>query len=450
MKHGRATIHNILAVARREFVTRTRTRSFVLSTAFLVAASVLVAMAPVVIGYLDRNSTTSVGVAVEATDLQGDPVATIDALLNATSDRATGGETTPTRAQKAFVVERVSDVDGSRRQVQDGKLGALVAIERSATGELDFTIYTNEPASGRTPELIRQTALAIAIQDRLARAGLTAVEQATLFDPPTATIQPADPAKPATTTNGMTQEITSFAVVFGLVMFLFLAIILYGTWVAMSVVEEKSSRMMEIILSAATPFELLSGKVLGVGSAALVQFGAVMGAAIVALLLEGRIASIVLGDTPEGLNLPVGLTPGILVVFTVFFILGFILYAVLFAAAGALVSRQEDVNQVITPMTMVATIGYLIALYASIGIIDPNAPWVIVLSWVPFLSPYMILARLNAGTAGPPEVLLDIVLLLLAIVAMAWIAARIYRAGVLSYGQRPSLRGLFRAVRAGR
>ncbi len=232
-------------------------------------------------------------------------------------------------------------------------------------------------------------------------------------------------------------------------MFLFLAVIIYGTWVAMSVVEEKSNRVMEIILAAASPFQLLAGKVLGVGAAALLQYVAVLAAALVALLLEGQIASMVLGNA-GGFSLPQGLTPAILLVFSVYFVLGFLLYAVLFAAAGSLVSRQEDVSQVITPMTLVSTAGYLIGLYASIGIVDASAPWVVVLSWVPFLSPYMMLGRLGAGKAGPIELVGTIALLAVTIVIAVWVAARIYSAGVLMYGQRPGLRRMWKAIREAR
>ena len=109
-----------------------------------------------------------------------------------------------------------------------------------------------------------------------------------------------------------------------------------------------------------------------------------------------------LGDSQAGV--PSGLTAELLVAFSVLFVLGFVLYAVLFAAIGSLVSRQEDVSQIVTPLTLAASAGYLVAVYTSIGTFDPNAPWVAALSWVPFLSPYMMLSRLGVGTAGIPEV----------------------------------------------
>ena len=163
------------------------------------------------------------------------------------------------------------------------------------------------------------------------------------------------------------------------------------------------------------------------------------------MLAQGQVAALVFGDA-AGVTLPSGLTPSILIAFSVFFVLGFLLYAVLFAAAGSLVSRQEDVSQMVAPMTLVVCGAYLVAMYASLGSIDIHAPWVVILSWLPFLSPYLMLSRLNAATVGPLEVAIAVLLLAATIVFMTWVAARIYAAGVLMYGQKPSLRGMWRAL----
>lgn len=441
----RLQVGNVVAVARRELVTRAATRTFVISTLFLVVAAAAVGLAPVVIGYIDRNASQSIGVHVGAANLQGDPVGTLDALLNAPS-AATGGGTP---AAKDYKISLAPDLDASRKQVLDGKLDVLVDIERDASGDVAFTIYVNDPGMSRISDLVRQAAASIAVADRLSRAGLSGAQQANLFAPPSVIVRSPDPSKPVSNAQAVASEIAGFTVTFGLVMFLFLAVILYGTWVAMSVVEEKSNRVMEVILAAATPFQLLAGKVLGVGAAALVQYVAVLGAALLALLVQGQVAAIVLGES-AGPALPQGLTPGLLAVFSIYFVLGFLLYAVLFAAAGSLVSRAEDVSQVVTPMTLVSTAGYLIGLYASIGILDASAPWVVVLSWVPFLSPYMMLGRISAGKVAPIELVGTIVLLAITIVAAVWVAARIYSAGVLMYGQRPGVRRMWKAIREAR
>jgi ABC-2 type transport system permease protein len=432
-------LSNIFAVARREFLARVTTRTFLVATLVLVIAAALIGLAPVAIGYFNPGSSR-VAVYVGASDLRGDPVATLDTLLNPPSSQ--DGDT-------PFTVSRSTDLDADRQLTDDGQLTALLDVERDAQGGLVFTVYTKEPADGTTALISRQAATSIAVGDRLGRLGLAPSDQAALFAPAADTVRSPDLSEPAADSEAIAQEIADTTVIVALEMFLLLAVILYGTWIAQGVVEEKSSRMMEIILAAASPFQLLTGKVLGVSAAALLQFGAVLVTSFVALFAQGQIASIVLGDSAGG-SLPSGLTPSLLIAFSIFFVLGFLLYAMLFAAAGSLVSRQEDVNQMITPMTLVVSGGYVIALYASLGTIDMSATWVVALSWVPFVSPYLMVSRLNAGATGPLEVAVAVILLVATIVLVAWIASRIYAAGVLMYGQKPSIRGMWRAVHEAR
>ena len=173
MRRGRATVHNIVAVARREFVTRTSTRSFLISTIILVGAAVLIGLAPVVIGYIDRNSTTKVAVYIGATEVHGDPIASLDVLLNAQNAGTSATGQTGERKSKAYTVVPAATAAGGLAEVRNGKAGAFIDVERDATGDLAFTIYGNDPVGSRTPELIRQATTSIAIQDRLGRAGLT-------------------------------------------------------------------------------------------------------------------------------------------------------------------------------------------------------------------------------------------------------------------------------------
>jgi ABC-2 type transport system permease protein len=230
---------------------------------------------------------------------------------------------------------------------------------------------------------------------------------------------------------------------------IFMIIIMYGTWIAMSVVEEKSSRVMEVVLNAATPFQLLAGKVFGVGAVALTQYGAVVVTGVVALLLQEPVASAVLGEAGTATALPAGLSLELLLAFGVYGVLGFLAYAALYAAAGSLVSRQEDVNTVIMPMTLVSTGGYLIAVYAATGILDIHAGWIVALSQMPLVSPFMMLGRIATNVSAPLEILVSIALLVVFIGGALWLAARIYAAGVLLYGQRPGLRAIVRLIRVG-
>lgn len=434
--HAQAALGKVIAIARREFTVRVRSRTYLIATAILALSSAAVALAPVAIAYLGRDATR-IGVHVTVPDLRADPVAVLDGLFNS-----------GTRADtKRFTITLASDLDAARREVSAGTLTAVLDVERAANGDPVFTVYTRERATSSMAVLSRQAAISIATADRLARLGLSPADQSLLLAVPTVIVRPPDLADPALTPEAIAQAEADAAILFGLETFLLLAIVLYGTWVAQSVAEEKGTRMMEIVLTAATPFQLLAGKVLGVSAAALLQFAAVLATTVIGLVAQDQVAAQVLGSSEA--VLPSGVTLPIAVAFTAFFLLGFLLYAALYATAGSLVSRQEDVTQVVQPMTLLACGGYIVALYASIGTLDSRSPFVIAVSWIPFTSPYAMLSRLASGEASPVEGVLALVILGAAAVLAAWIAARVYAAGVLSHGQKPSARALVSAARGG-
>jgi ABC-2 type transport system permease protein len=433
---------NVVAVARREYTIRVRTRSFLFGTLVLLLGVVAIAFAPIIVKAIDQSSQQKIAVLVTASDLKVDPVATLSVLVNASTD--TGATTTDRKPE--FVVSRVADLAAARRAVIAGDYSAVLEIDRANSRDLAFTLFTNDSATGRTAVLIRQASTSIAVGDRLGRLGIEPTDQAGLFAPATFGVDWPDPAR-TDPTHGATDTAGRYLLAFGMTVLIFMMIILYGTWIAMSVVEEKSSRVMEVILNAATPFQLLTGKVLGVGAVALTQYVALLVTGVVAVLAQGAVAGIVLG-TNNVAALPEGLTIPLLLLFGVYGILGFLVYASLYAAAGSLVSRQEDVNAAVMPLTLISTAGYLVAVYASTGVLDIRAGWVTVLSQVPFVSPFMMLGRISSGQVTLPEVVLSIALLVACIVGTLWLAARIYRAGVLLYGQRPGVRAVFRLLRS--
>ena len=432
---------NVLTIARREYLVRARTRSFRVATIILVVAAVLVTLAPLAVRWIDRDSTAKVGVVTSAT-LSFDPVARLNTTINLP---ATPGGKGP------FTFSTVSDVTAGRDAVEKGDLSAVVDVTRGPAGDLAFTIISKDGPTLRIPTILRQGSGVLATTDRLLRGGYPADQLDALGTPPAVTVVGPTPPKPGEQPKDFAGELGGPLTGQALIIFLFMAIILYGQWVAMSVAEEKSSRVMEIVLNAASPFELLAGKVVGVGALGITQYLAAIIPAVIALLLQDRIAAMLLGDTAAS-TAPAasGLTPALLAAFAVLFVLGFLLYAVLYAAAGSLVSRMEDINSVVAPMTLVGMAGYFIAVYTSSGLIPADAGWVVVLSYVPFVSPYLMLARFAAGLAGPLDLVLASGLLVIAIVVCLWVAARIYAAGVLTYGQKPSARSLFSAAFARR
>jgi ABC-2 type transport system permease protein len=435
---------NIANIARREYLVRVRTRSFVLGTLLLVLGVAVISFLPVIIRATDQLTSTDIAVVATEARLAESTATTLDTLLNASA----GSGSADTDPLDDFTVTVVQDVEAGRRAVVDGTYEALLAIDRSPAGELEFVLYTNENATGRTAALVRQGASAVSIDDRLDRLGVAPEDQASLFAPATFAIRWPDAARTDPTQD--TAALLGKGILgFGMTILIFMLIIMYGTWIAMSVVEEKSSRVMEVILNAATPFQLLAGKVFGVGAVAFTQYAAIVVVGVLALAIQAPVASAVLGIGGEALDLPQGLSPAMLLAFGVYGVLGFLLYASLYAAAGSLVSRQEDVNSVVLPMTLISTAGYMIGVYAATGLIDIRAGWVTLLSLLPFVSPYMMLGRIAVGEAAPWELVVSILLLMGAIAVALWVAARIYTVGVLLYGSRPGARAVWRLLREG-
>ncbi|MBI2781296.1 MAG: ABC transporter permease [Chloroflexi bacterium] len=444
---------NVIAVARREYVARGSTRTFKLTTILLVVVGLGIALAPVLFrAVFGEGKQTTIEVVVGDSNPAVDVGSTLGAILNvplgSTAAGGTGG-TGGTDAPPKFKVVTVGDAADARARVLAGETAGLLIVGRQASDDdLTFQYVTKESAANRVPQIVRQAVATIAIEDRLSGAGIPLADQAQIFSAPVYSVAQADPNAPPP--QSPDELVAGGAIGFVLAIVLFMAIVLYGQWIAYSVAEEKSSRVMEVILGAATPFELLSGKVVGVGALALTQYVIVFVPATAALLLQNQIAALVLGTTVGPIGMPVGLSIPLLLAFGVFFILGFALYAVLYAGAAALVSRTEDINQIVAPMTLVAAAGYLVAVYSSTGILDAKATFVVVMSFVPFFSPYLMLSRLGAGLAGPLDVIVALAILAITVPFALWLAARFYAAGVLMYGQRPSLRLMLRVLRGAR
>ncbi|MGH2382518.1 MAG: ABC transporter permease [Candidatus Limnocylindria bacterium] len=429
---------NALHVARREYLVRVRGRAFVITTVLLALAIALVTLVPTILAAVGVADPPQIAVDIQAEDLPADPVTQLQLAL-AVASGSSGPDGAPgSRPQ----VTRAEDGDAAERRVRDEELDALLTITRADDGDLAFEFLGPASPTSQTRLVVTAFATQLAIADRLDRLGIGQAEAAAVREPPAFTALPVDPddARDAEDFGG------AFILAYAVVILTFMAILTYGNWVAQSVAEEKSGRVMELLITAATPRQLLTGKVLGTGAAGLTQYLAIVVAAVIGFLANGPISSAlgVAGQAP--ISLP-DLDATLLVWFGGFFLLGFILYATLYAAAGSMVSRIEDVQQAVGPLIFLTMAGYFAAFS---GLNDPDAGWVGVLSVVPFFSPYLMPARMLLTSVGIGEILLALALLAITLVAAIWLASRIYSAGVLMYGQRVGLRAIWRASRVAR
>ena len=419
-------LRNARLVAGREYGVRVRSRAFAISTLVLAIVATVAALAPLAIRALERESV--VQIAASAPDARSGEltIRSLEMVFNA------GTDLDPSSAPVyRFSLVEPAGVTAARSDVAAGSLDGLLLLTFGPEERLDFEYVTANPA-GRQAVLFRLVAIAVA-------ASIRADEARGLIGDFVVTDAIPGDAPGSSELDAASRQILATI----LVMLVFMTSVTYGMWVATSVAEEKSSRVMELMLNAATPGEMLAGKVLGVGGAGLTQLAAIVLPAAAVVVLQGPLARLILGENADETPLA-GLTPGILVAFAAFFLLGFVLTALVYAAAGSLVSRQEDVQQVALPMLMLSFTAYFAAFFASGA---PDAAWVAPLSWVPFFSPYIMLTRLVTGSVPPWELALAVGLLAATILVALVVAARIYAAGVLLYGQRPTLAGVLRATR---
>ena len=442
---ARQNARNIPLIIGREYRARVVKRSFVIATAVIVVLIVVGAFVPTIIQVLSSNSSAKVIVVNGAGTVAGqDLTQSLDTVLNLSSDQTTTGQAASSTKKKDFDVQsgQPAQLSELRQRVKDGKLDVLLTVTRNPAGDLAFDYYTNGSTSGVQTGRVQSAASQLNFSDKLARAGVPQSQLNSLF---------AAPQFKATGTsderNGRTQAETLAAYGLGFVgvVLIYFVISQYGVMVAQGAVEEKSNRVMEIMINAATPFQLLMGKLIGIGLAGLTQLVIVIAAGAVALLAQGPLKSVLLGNASGGTNIDItGLSLGLLGLIGIYFVLGFLLYGALFGAFGSLVSRQEDVQTALGPMYIILLAAYLCGIF---GLQSPDANWVVILSYVPFFTPVLMLARASVGTLAVWEIPLTIVIMLVAIVLMTWLAARVYRAGVLMYGQKPGLGKLFKLAR---
>jgi ABC-2 type transport system permease protein len=228
---------------------------------------------------------------------------------------------------------------------------------------------------------------------------------------------------------------------------MYVTLLLYGMQVMTAVVEEKANRIVEVLISSLTPFQLLLGKVIGVGAVGLVQLG-IWGATgfYLTSMLGSRTAGMEGMATDGGaqaFTMP-QVSVELVLVILLFFLLGFFLYSALYAAIGSMCTTTQEAQQANTPVTMMIAVG-MISMFGLIN--EPSGTLARVLTFIPFFTPIVMPVRYAIAPMGMWEVLLAAFDVVLGLLAVTWLAGRIYRVGILSYGKKPSFKELWGWVR---
>jgi len=230
----------------------------------------------------------------------------------------------------------------------------------------------------------------------------------------------------------------AFMLSYMMVLIIYMTVLMYGIYVMRGVLEEKSSHIVEVIISAVKPFELMLGKILGIGAVGLTQMvlWSVMGFALSAPAVLSAVGM-------SNIELP-SIPPGLLVAFVVFFVLGFLLYGTLYAGIGAAFDTEQDAQN----FQMMITMMLVIPLVLLVQIMnEPDGTLSVVLSLFPFFAPILMFLRMTLTQVPFWQVGLSIVLMVGAIVVMAWLVGKVYRVGILMHGSKPKIKDLVRWVR---
>ncbi|WP_152396421.1 ABC transporter permease [Paenibacillus guangzhouensis] len=244
----------------------------------------------------------------------------------------------------------------------------------------------------------------------------------------------------AGTNQTQEQKVAAYILVYVMLFLFFMTAYMTGNMIAAEVTAEKSSRIMEILITSVSPLSQMFGKVIGMFLVGLTQIAVFVVTVVVNLSLPHNLA--ILQEYHIDMS---EIDPMLLIYGILFYILGYFLFAVLFAAIGSMVSRTEELGQAIMPITFVSLAAFYISMFS---ISTPNTMLVKVASFIPFTSPTSMILRLGLGEVAYWEVWLSIVFLLVAIFICGWLSAKIYRTGVLMYGKRPTWKELRKAMKA--
>lgn len=430
----------VLIIIKREYLVRVRTRAFMIGTLI----SPLFLLGVIILPGLLAERSSGGQRQITVLDQSGDPtlfeslkerVESHGRHSNPSGENGFGG-TTRFVLTRQFVPPDQNPIDVIRRDSNGGgEKGQEKAYLIFGPGVLNNAPpeYHAKNLSDFSIRTLEESVSATISERKLMKAGFDAAKIDQYM-------RPVDLKMFKISASGESKEggaRQDFMLAFALLFFLYMTVLFYGIFVMRGVIEEKQSRIVEVLISSVRPTQMMLGKLIGIGLVGLTQIG--IWALSAALLSRGG-AMIFASQEQKIPSIPTSL----LVYFVLYFVLGFFLYATLYAAVGAIVSSEEDAQQVQFPVTMLLVVPMMIF---GLVMSNPNSTSSIVLSMVPFFAPTLMMLRV--AVINPPvwQVILSMVIMLVTIAGLLWLSARIYRVGILMYGKRPSIAELGRWLR---
>jgi ABC-2 type transport system permease protein len=422
-------MHNIFIIAKREYLERVRSRSFVIMTLFIPMLMFGVTVVPTMLANRRSNETKRMVVVAGDRGTAEMIRSRIEQRQDEQKDGSKGGPKLNQRKSLPptnFTVEVSTDTADSERailtaKVKDKKLDAFLWATPDAIKARKLDFVTNDVSS-----FIDNSILGVAVNDALRRSALKS--KGLNDDEIESSLQSVEVSPQSPLGKNAPNPQVMFIATLGMVMVMYVTVLLYGVNVMRSILEEKTSRIMEVMLSTASAKDLMAGKILGVGAVGLSQVG-------IWVLTAGIFSSSALvasADLIKGV-----LNVKLLLYFGIFFLLGYVLYSTLCAAVGSMVNSEQEAQQMqfLVMMPMILSVIFIVNIFQH-----PSSSIAIFGSLFPFTAPLVMFSRIAIQPETPWwQIAASIALMIATIYGMVVLCGRIYRVGILMYGKKPNL-----------
>lgn len=422
-------MRKIWLVFKREYVTRVRSKGFILSTVGLPLFAIGVLGVSVGLATRRTDHTLRISILENLGGLGPQIAAELEGKL-------------PNGKPQYEIVriwDRPSSEEQARQQLNDqiraGSLDGFLEVPKDILEGKAAAFHTRNPGDFQTTAVLSHAVDNAVVERRLTERGVH-------LDNVSKLMRGVGISMVKVTKTGEAEEKgQTFIVGLAVAMILYITLVAYGVATMRSVMEEKTTRIVEILAYSVKPFHLLSGKILGVAAVGLTQY-LVWG--VSGTLLTAYGASMASAMVP-GASLPSLHLPAWLLVYAVlFFLVSYLLYASIYAALGAMVSSDQEMQQVQMPVTLILVVSFII--YPVI-MRDPSSGTSVILSMIPFFAPVLMVLRIALQTPPFWQISLSLVISVLTTVGILQVSAKIYRVGILMYGKRPSVVELLRWLR---
>ncbi len=414
----------LLVVAKREYLERVRKRSFLIGT---ILGPLLMGATIVIPGLLFEHAPEG-RVDLAVVDLTGSLFDRFDAALDDTLSG--GGRMFSLRSVPASGAELEAVRKRLSAEVEAGAIEGYLVIPSDVMETGKATYFGKKVSNIRTLERIENGLNETIVARRLSAQGLDYAQVSEMLD--RVKIETVQVMKGAEKANEFEK---TYITTFIFIMMLYMTILLWGMAVQRSIIDEKNNRVIEVLLSSLKAFDLMAGKIVGVGAVGLTQYAiwAVCGLGLSAYALStGALAGVV------------NLNPAVLGFFVLFYLLGFLFYATLFAAVGAVCNSDQEAQQLQTPIVMCLAFTIVIPMAVMQ---NPDGSFATIFSMIPFFAPILMFMRINILMPPAWQIALSVAILVASIYGSGLLAAKIFRIGILMYGKRPDVREILKWLR---